>query len=189
MKMPCRRDFAKLQRASSWPFAALLSQQEGREVRRRCRFHAGMHIEARGVGGTEDRPGASHFLCRAVRHHQKAVGFQSGLVLDHAVPRNADAGERRAERAQPADHDSGFDARDRDGGQIAQHDDMPDDRNGHEQPAKEQAPQTAPERAPRPPELDPVADIVEADDLFIGMVSLADNAEAFICLPRYGAPL
>jgi hypothetical protein len=46
-----------------------------------------------------------------------------------------------------------------------------------EQPAKEQAPETAPERAPRAPKLDPVTDIVEADDLFFGMVSLTDDAE------------
>jgi hypothetical protein len=45
------------------------------------------------------------------------------------------------------------------------------------QPAKEQAPGTAPERAPLAPKLDPVTDIVEADDPFFGMVSLTDNAE------------
>jgi len=38
-------------------------------------------------------------------------------------------------------------------------------------------PETAPERTPFAPELDPIADVVESDHLFVGMVSLADNAE------------
>jgi hypothetical protein len=32
-------------------------------------------------------------------------------------------------------------------------------------------------RYPRTPELDPVTDVVEANDLFFGFVALADNAE------------
>jgi hypothetical protein len=54
---------------------------------------------------------------------------------------------------------------------------MPHDRNGHEQPAKEQAPETTPERAQLAPKLDPVTDIVEANDLFVSMLSLTDDAQ------------
>jgi hypothetical protein len=56
---------------------------------------------------------------------------------------------------------------------------MSHDRDRQEQPAKEQAPEAAPERTPRAPKLDAVTNIVEADDLFVSMVSLTDNAEIF----------
>ena len=52
---------------------------------------------------------------------------------------------------------------------------MADHRNGQEHPAEEQAPQATPESAPASPELDPVTDIVEADDLFLGVVAFADG--------------
>src|SRR6185437_3932413 len=54
-------------------------------IRRLRGSHTGVQLDARGVGGTEDRLGAGHFVGGAVRHHQKAVGFYGGLVLDHAV--------------------------------------------------------------------------------------------------------
>src|ERR1019366_8767360 len=43
----------------------------------------------------------------------------------------------------------------------------------------EQAPEAAPERAPRAPEFDSITSAVEADDLFFGMVSFADDADIF----------
>ena len=147
-----------------------------RNKRFRC-LGACNHVKARRAGFTEDRLCACHFFRRTVRHHQKPVSFYGGLVLDYAVLRHADAIEGRAKCAQPADNDRVLDAGDRNGGEISKHDDMPDEGNGHEQAAKEQSPKTAPERTARAPKLDPVASIVKADDLFVGMVTLADNAE------------
>ena len=46
-------------------------------IRHLCRFRALMHIKPCGLGRTEDRLRASHFLCGAVRHHQKAIGWRS----------------------------------------------------------------------------------------------------------------
>src|SRR5664279_553170 len=138
-----------------------------------------MHIKACGVGGPEDRLGASHFRCRAVRHHQKAIGFQGGLVLDDAVLRDADAIERRAKRAHPTNDDSVFNAGDRDGGEISKYDDMPHDGYRQEQSAKEQAPETAPECTALAPKLDPVTRVIKADDLFVSVIALSDDAKIF----------
>jgi hypothetical protein len=44
-------------------------------------------------------------------------------------------------------------------------------------PPKIQAPEAAPECAALAPELDSIADIVEPDDLFFGMIPFADNTE------------
>src|SRR5664280_3417172 len=138
-----------------------------------------MYIKARGVDRTKDRLGSSNFLCRAVRHHQKAIGFQGGLVLDHAVLRDADAIERRAKRAHPTNDHSVFDAGDRDGGQISKYDDMPHDGYRQEQPAKEQAPETAPKRAAFAPKLDAVACVIKANDPFVSVIALSDDAKIF----------
>ena len=54
---------------------------------RLCHLPAGIHINPYGVGRSEDRLRASDFLCRAVRHQQKAIGFHSRFVFDHAVLR------------------------------------------------------------------------------------------------------
>ena len=51
--------------------------------------------------------------------------------------------------------------------------------DGHEQAAKKEAPKAAPERAARAPKLHSVACGVKADDLFVRVVSLPDNAEIF----------
>jgi hypothetical protein len=56
---------------------------------------------------------------------------------------------------------------------------MPNDGDSHENSPEEQAPESAPERAARTPELDPVAGIVKAHDLSVGMIALADDAEIF----------
>ncbi len=61
--------------------------------------------------------------------------------------------------------------------EITEHDEhMPHDGNGHEQPTEEQAPETTPERPARTPKPDAIADIVETHDLFVGVISLADDA-------------
>ena len=91
--------------------AASFSHRMDEMIRRLFRFHVCMHIKARGAGGAEDRLGASHFRWSAVRHHQKAIRFHGGLVLDHAVLRNADTIERCTKRAQPANPDSSLDGR------------------------------------------------------------------------------
>ncbi len=58
---------------------------------------------------------------------------------------------------------------------------MPHNGNGQEQPAKEHAPET-----PCAPKLDPVTRVVEADGLFVGLISLTDNAEILISKRLFG---
>ena len=54
-------------------------------ARRLRRFCARVDIKSRGVDRAEERLGASDFLWRAVRHHQKAIFFYGRLVLEHGV--------------------------------------------------------------------------------------------------------
>src|ERR1700722_1149736 len=63
---------------------------------------------------------------------------------------------------------------------------MADDRDGHEQSAEEQTPETAPERAARSPKLDPISNVIETDDFLFRMVSLADDAEVLHLESRCG---
>src|SRR5208282_6754350 len=132
-----------------------------------------MQINARRAEGPQDRLSACHLFGRAVRHDEKPVSLHGTLVREHAVRRNAAAIERCAQGAQAADDDSAFDGGDHHGGKISKHDDMSDNRNHHENPAKE----PAPEGAALAPKLDPIAYVVESYDLLVGMVSLADDAE------------
>src|SRR6202522_3813663 len=115
-----------------------------------------------------------NFIRRAVSHHDKAVGLQGGLVFDHAVLRYANTVERGAQRAQAADHDRALDRGDDGGREIAQHDDLSDHWNGEKHPAEKETPEAAPECATRAPKFDPVAHVVEADNLFVGMIAFAD---------------
>ena len=52
-----------------------------------------------------------------------------------------------------------------------------DHRHRYEDAAEEQAPQPAPEQPARAPETDPVALVEKADNVFVGVVAFADNAE------------
>src|SRR5208282_3936189 len=132
-----------------------------------------MQINARRAEGPQDRFSARHFFGRAVRHDEKPVSLHGALVRDHAVLRNAAAIERCARGAQTADEDSTFDGGNYHGGKVSKHDDMSENGNHHENPAKE----PAPEGAVLAPKLDPV---IESYDLFVGMVSLADDAEVLL---------
>src|SRR5271166_5312840 len=136
-----------------------------------------MQINARRAEGRQDRLSARHLFGRAVRHDQKPVSLHGTLVREHAVLRNAAAIERCAQGAQAADDDSAFDGGDHHGGKVSKHDDMSDNGNHHENPAKKPAPEAAPEGAALAPKLDPIAYVVESYDLLVGMVSLADDAE------------
>jgi hypothetical protein len=102
-----------------------------------------------------------------MRHYQKAIGFYGGLILENAILRDTHAIERSTKRTQ-ATHDDGIlDGPKHDRRKISKYDDMPDNRNSHEQSAEEQSPKTAPECAIGAPELDPISRAVKADLPFL----------------------
>src|SRR5271168_3184869 len=124
-----------------------------------------MHVDARGINCAQDRLCSGNFRRGAVSHYEKAIGFNRGFVLDHAVLRHANAIERRDKRTYPANDDRILDGGDDNRSDIPKHDNLSDNGNGYEQPAQEQAPEAAPECPARAPELDPIPGIVESDDL------------------------
>src|SRR5579859_6123787 len=152
--------------------ASLTEAHPGRECPLRfgtgqleCRFgglDAVVDLDRRWFRGLEDRLGRRDLCCRTLGHHEEPIHLHGGLVVDHAVLRYADAIERCAERAQPADQNGVLEG---------------DDGNGQEQASEEQAPEATPERTAAAPELDAVAGTVEADDFLFRVVALADNAQ------------
>ena len=141
------------------------------------RFRAFMQIKTRWIEGLEDIPRTRHLICWPLLHDEKAVSLHGCLVVDHAVFRDTDAVESRTQHAQTTDHDCALDRGDDNSGEVSKHDDVAHDGNGQEQRAKEPAPEAAPKGAALAPKLDPIASIVDADDLFVGVVALADDAE------------
>jgi len=152
--------------------------------RRYLRLTGLMNIQARRVGRSEKLLRAFDFRGSTSRHDEEAVGLQVGFVLEHAVLRYAQTVERGPQGAQTAYNDGVFEAGDDDGGKISEHDDVPHQRYRHEQPAEEKPPESAPKSAAGAPELDAVAHIVEADDLLVGVIALADYAEILHLEPR-----
>jgi hypothetical protein len=96
-----------------------------------------MNIQSRRIGRAEDRLGASDFFRPAARHDEKAISLDVGLVLDHAVFRDADAIERGGKRGHAADKSGVLDAG--------------NDYRGRKSAPKNR-PQKPPQKAPREPQ-------------------------------------
>jgi hypothetical protein len=84
----------------------------------------------------QDRSGARHFFGRAIRHHEKSIGLERSLVVDHVVLRNARVKERSAQSADTTYYNRAFDSRYHHGREIPDHDNRPDDRQREKDPAE-----------------------------------------------------
>ena len=114
-----------------------------------------------------------------MRHDQKAIGLQCFLVLDHAILWDADAEEGRTECTETANNERAFQGAEHHRGEVAQHHDVPNNRNGEQYSAEKQTPDPAPHCTVRAPELHSVPSVVEPDHFFFGVITLADDTEMF----------
>jgi hypothetical protein len=142
-----------------------------------CCLHVLMNVQLLGIERLEDRLSKEHFLRGTMRHEEETVGFQGLLIFEHAVLGDSKAEYRRPKYAEPSDYDGPFNCSEYHCSELAEHDDRPDQRNGHEDASEKQAPQATPHCAVSTPEPDAIIRVVEADDIFLRVIALADNAE------------
>ncbi len=136
-----------------------------------------VQIDAYWIEISQNCLGVRHFLGRAPRGDQERVGPDCGLISEHLVFRNARSVERGAKGAETTHDDTAFDRGDQHRREIAEHDHATYDLYRNENAAKQPTPKSAPDGAVFASELHPVAYIIKAGNLFIGVVSLTDNVE------------
>lgn len=121
--------------------------------------------------------GAFDLVRRTMRQDQEVLRPYGFLITNDGILRNPDAHEGAGQSAQAPNQQGALGGSYEHRGQVPQNHHGSDQGQGHEDTADEETPEPAPEGSGLPPELYPVPDVVEADDLFVGVVPLPDDGQ------------
>jgi len=125
----------------------------------------------------DDVSGSGDLCYRVVHEEQKLVRLDRRFILQNAVLRDADAREAGRQRRSIHPHDCAFQCADDPRNEGARHEDQADAWNDEESGPDEQSPEPAPEGAEFAPFLHPIADVIVAHHVLIGLVILADDGQ------------
>jgi hypothetical protein len=147
-----------------------------------------VNLQARRVRSGEERLCALRFFDRSARMTMKPSAFKSDSYCSTlSFGRYAQAVERGSESAQARTAFSRTAAT-----TVPRYPSTttcPTTGMVRNSPPKKSPPESAPKSAAGAPEFDAVAGVVEADDLLLGVIAFADDAEVFHVEPRRGQAL
>src|ERR1039458_818057 len=128
-------------------------------------------------GAAQDFFGTGCFIQGAVCNQHKLPGLERRLVLQYAVLGDAQAVQAGPNSAQTAHQDRSFQCPNDPTDQRAGHQQRPQTGDPKECGAEQKSPQPTPEGAGLPPHFYPVARVVVADHMLIGVIVASNNRQ------------